>query len=558
MDNAIKGISRRSFLRGGATVAAVAVGSSLIGCSGAPKKAAWEPEKWDEETDVVVVGYGGAGIAAAITMKNENLGEVIVVEAAPKEYEGGNTRVSGNILFTVDTVDGAFAYQKELNGAYVIDDSLLKAWAEQLGENVQWIEGLGGVMKTIPRTAEFAQAASADQVKIYCVDGSYGNGSLWHFLKSKEADMGYQVIHDARVTDLIRNTETNEACGVIASLADGTTVTVKAKKAVILSCGGFENNLDLVQNHYQPGTTHTGYFGTPFNRGDGFGCVEPFGAKLWHMNSYSGGQINAVLYKEGYTTSVKPAGKGWIYVGADSTRFMYEETRDVQRHGKIKFHGSYMNYPAPDPIHLIMGAKALETAKPFAPRATLMWPSQNGMIPEGGLSGEEFVKSGMIVKADTIEELATKIGRDPAALAQTVAEYNEYCAQGKDSAFGRGEAYYEYGHTGIGGGNEAAVMTTEKVAVIKPFDLEALEGPFYAVEMRASFINTQGGPKRNENCQVVNSKNEPIPRLYGAGEFGSIYGYEYNGGGNVSEAIATGRTAARHAGTLDAWDKSKA
>ncbi|MEG0071272.1 MAG: FAD-binding protein [Raoultibacter sp.] len=559
MESADNGISRRNFLRGGAAVAAVAVGSGLVGCSSAPKQAAWEPGKWDEETDVVVVGYGGAGIAAAITMKSEGLGDVVVLEAAPKEFEGGNTRVSGNIMFQPETADAAFNYQKYLNGEYEVDDNLLKAWSVMMVDNIQWLKDLGGNPQTIPRTAEFAEAPDADKVKIYCIDGEYGNASLWNMLKTKEEPLGYTVHHEARVKSLICNPETNEACGAVAEMPDGTTLTVKARKAVILSCGGFENNAEMVKTYYHIGAPYCFYYGTPWNKGDGFNLVAPFGAKLWHMNNFSGGHLATRVSKdEGFTSIPKIHGKNWIYVGADSTRFLYEETTGEQRHGKIRFHGTWTSYPSPQPIHLIAGEGAITNN--YLPNIAVMWPSQGPFWPSGkGADIQQMIKDGIIAKADTIEELAKKIQRDPVALAATINQYNEYCAAGVDPDFHRGESFYEYGKTGIGN-NEgaAAVMKTEKVEVIKPFALEPINPPYYAIETRTVFINSQGGPMRNENCQILDTNEQPIPRLYGCGEFGSIYSSQYNGGGNVSEAIATGRTAARHAGTLEAWDKKKA
>ena len=67
-------------------------------------------------------------------------------------------------------------------------------------------------------------------------------------------------------------------------------------------------------------------------------------------------------------------------------------------------------------------------------------------------------------------------------------------------------------------------------------------------------LNTQGGAKRNGACEVLDLEGNPIPRLYSAGEFGTIYGYMYNGGGNISEAVASGRVAGQNSAVLDAWD----
>jgi succinate dehydrogenase/fumarate reductase flavoprotein subunit len=78
--------------------------------------------------------------------------------------------------------------------------------------------------------------------------------------------------------------------------------------------------------------------------------------------------------------------------------------------------------------------------------------------------------------------------------------------------------------------------------------------PFYAMEICECQTNTQGGPERNKDNQTIGNDGKPIPRLYTVGELGSIYGFLYNGGGNVPEAYATGRIAAKHAVTLKPWD----
>ncbi len=94
---------------------------------------------------------------------------------------------------------------------------------------------------------------------------------------------------------------------------------------------------------------------------------------------------------------------------------------------------------------------------------------------------------------------------------------------------------------------------TESLA-IEPFPLEKIEGPFYGIEIALGLLNSQGGAKRNGQSQVLDVAGNPIPRLYSAGEFGSIYGYMYNGGGNISEAVSTGRIAGQGCAALEPWD----
>ncbi|MBN2339560.1 MAG: FAD-binding protein, partial [Acidobacteria bacterium] len=80
--------------------------------------------------------------------------------------------------------------------------------------------------------------------------------------------------------------------------------------------------------------------------------------------------------------------------------------------------------------------------------------------------------------------------------------------------------------------------------------------PFYCVKMYPATYNTQGGPRRNANCEVVDPDGRSIPRLYSAGELGSFWGWMYNGGGNNSEALCTGRIAGGNAAAAQPAKKS--
>jgi succinate dehydrogenase/fumarate reductase flavoprotein subunit len=131
------------------------------------------------------------------------------------------------------------------------------------------------------------------------------------------------------------------------------------------------------------------------------------------------------------------------------------------------------------------------------------------------------VEKGWVVKADTIEELASKIGVDPAGLSQTISNYNGYCAAKQDTEFGR----------------SASVL------------LPVQTPPYYASELCMTLVNTQGGPKHNKNTQVLDTNDRPIPRLYAAGELGSIFGHLYTGGQNFPEALGFGRVAGGNAAT---------
>jgi predicted oxidoreductase len=77
--------------------------------------------------------------------------------------------------------------------------------------------------------------------------------------------------------------------------------------------------------------------------------------------------------------------------------------------------------------------------------------------------------------------------------------------------------------------------------------------PYYAMELAPAFVNTLGGPRHNHHAQVLDTNKKPIPRLYSAGELGSIFSYHYQGAGNFGECIAFGRIAGEHAAAEKPW-----
>ena len=124
------------------------------------------PKTWDEEADVVVVGYGFAGSAAAIAAHDAGA-KVLLLEKAPEQYKGGNSRVNAQILFWPDDVEKAKTYFKALAGPYTdnVSEEMVAVWATEMHANKKWLEDLG-MKPVLAGGAEFPEFAGSDCVQM--------------------------------------------------------------------------------------------------------------------------------------------------------------------------------------------------------------------------------------------------------------------------------------------------------------------------------------------------------------------------------------------------------
>jgi len=515
-----KGLSRRDFIKGTA-VSAGAVALTGLGAREAeaiPQSTG--PRKWDVTADVIVVGFGGAGAATAITAHDAGA-KVLLLEKAPLGHEGGNTRVSGNMWFSPSPVDEAVTYFNAMSGLYIVPPEMVRVWAEEMGKINDWIISIGGKPGKLKIfSPEYPELPGSECAK------TYGNptamqSKLWKLLKASVDKRGIEVWYNSPALELIQDCQTKEILGLEAKKA-GKKVSIKSKKAVVLTCGGFENNQEMIRDYL-----HVPYGyprGTPYNTGDGIIMAQKVGADLWHMANAVGPGLDfkAPDFSYAFAPPQEIARKNCIFVAKDGKRFM-DETQEV-RHGKANFHGVWSPQPMPLPIHAIFDETARLRGPIYGKWLVMGWFR---IVEPYSWSKDNSVEieKGWIIKADTISELATKIGRDPNVLKDTVSRYNQYCAAGEDRDFGRDAKYL----------------------------LPIQTPPYYAMEETPTFTNTQGGPRRNKNAQIVDPNGNPIPRLYSAGELGSIYGNCYNGGGNNGENMAFGQIAGRNAAAEKPW-----
>jgi len=251
------------------------------------------------------------------------------------------------------------------------------------------------------------------------------------------------------------------------------------------------------------------------------------GTDLWHMNNYAGPSMALKVPEIPSTFSMqalhfsKLLPGGMIVVGPDGKRFTDEKFKT--RHGKIPSNGSWRALSTPCPMHMVFDQTLMASGPLYDKTPRHGWTQIVERYDWSEDNSAELAK-GWIKTADTLEALAVSIGLDPDALSETVGRWNARADSGEDTDFGR-------------------------TLMLTPLD----SGPYFALELSPSMLNTQGGPRRNEKSQILRPNGTPIPRLYSAGELGSIYSYLYQGTGNIGECLAFGRIAARNAVAEAAW-----
>jgi len=470
-------------------------------------KAVVEEEKKEEtlEFDVVVVGVGAAGCAAAIEAHRAGA-RVCIAEKMPEDQAGGNTRVSGAIWFDNTDRDRAAEYLRNLSGVFELSEEHVQTWARETAANTQWVESLGGDVGFDPKRPEYAETEGSDSYGGYrFVNPSWGMSHLFNLLRATVERLGIPVFYSSPALRLIQD-EHGAVCGIESPVRD-----LIARGGVVLACGGFENNLDMVRTYL--GRERTLPWGSPANTGDGIRMAQEVGADLWHMTSHypflgflppEGG--NGVSLELLHT-------RRFLFVGFDGRRFCNETV--PRGHGHAKQYGRYEVFPR-EAMYIVFDDEA-RRAGPLSARATDVPVGWRRLMLQEAWSEDNLaeVEKGWIVRADTISELAGLIGIDESVLEDTVSRYNESCRDGEDPQFGRSA------HTLIALG----------------------PGPYYAIRSEPIVTYTCGGPKRDHHAQVLRVDGSVLDGLYAAGEISASYGHRMDAGMMIADALAFGRVA---------------
>jgi len=485
------------------------------------------PEQWDRQSDVVVIGFGAAGAAAAITAQEAGA-TVLLVEKAPPSEAGGNTKVAGQGYLNASSTDEAIEYFNALCGPYPVSQEVVLAWGDEISRNNEWLSMIGGDPQEHqhpPVGIEFPQFPGSGSTHKFHEGPLVGYSNTWLLFERAVHEREIEVLYESPARQLIQRGDTGEIVGVRIE-QQGQQVFVKANKAVILTCGGFENNQEMIRN-YLPGLPYCYTSGSPHNEGDGVTMAMEVGADLWHMNNYAGPSMALKVPEFRTTFSMIPLHfskempGGMVVVGPDANRFADEKRKTS--HGKVFESGRWGPLSTPCPMHMIVDHELVSSGPIYDKEPRSGWtPMVEGYDWSDDNSAE--VSRGWIKKADSIGELAQASGLNAGTLEKTVSRWNEHCEKQEDSDFGR-------------------------TLMLRPIKT----APFYSLELSPSMLNTQGGPRRNAHGQVVRPDGSPLPRLYSAGELGSIYSFLYQGTGNLGECLVFGRISGRNAAAEIPW-----
>ena len=492
-----------------------------------------EASKQEIEADVVVIGYGCAGAVAAMTAHDKG-SRVIILEKMPAG--GGATWLSnGGILVPTAMEFSQYLYsicagttERDVLDAFVEKAMKIEDYIREIGgEFERWVSQevaisfppltrpswpkvpngksmIRGHIKAYEVSPQKENPSFAERVR--AVGRAYGP-DLWKLLTENVERRGISVMVNTPAKDLVKN-EKGEVVGVIAE-KQGEKLLVKAKRAVVMATGGFGANEALRRAHL-PCPFY--YLGLSYAAGDGLIMAQKAGAALWHMLGIVGQLgFKAPEYEAAFQTRIPS--ERFVFVDRDGKRFTNETEMKLHNMWRIVsfYDPERLRYPR-IPCFLIFD----EVTRKKAPISRDWRPSHDY---EWSLDNSAEVAKGWIKKGNSLGELAAQISMDGSVLESTITVFNESCLRGVDTDFGRAKEF------------------------MGPIDTP----PYYALEHWPTLVSTQGGPRHDQESRVLDHSGKPIPRLYAAGELGSLFGWLYEAGGGLAECLVFGQIAGSNA-----------
>ena len=483
-----------------------------------------------ETYDVIIVGAGNAAFSAAHAARERGR-SVVLLEKAPRDWAGGNSyfTVGGfravvpsleslrPILENVDDARAAitdlppytaeeFLHDMRSQTKGRCDPDLVQVLVDESADVIFWLHRKG-IRWILMYEGQSFQIDGVHKfwggLYLGTVDG--GKGLVRQHTEAAERS-GVEIRYETRAVSLCTD-DTGRVTGVRCEGPDGRYEL--RGRTVVLAAGGFEADPQMRAQYLGPNWDLAKVRGTPFNTGDGLRMALEIGAQPY--GHWSG--AHAVAWDAG-----APAESGDRELAYTLTKHMYPLGIMVNIKGKrfvdegADFRGlTYAEY----------GGEILR--QPGALAFQLFDARTRPLLRADQYNGPAVSE----VKADTIAELAKGIGVDPAALEQTVAEYN---AATKEGTF----------NPAIKDGLSTTGITPPKSNWALPLDTP----PFYAFKVTCGITFTYGGLRIDPHGRVLDRRSRPIPGLYAAGEMvGGIFYHNYPAGTGLTAGAVFGRRA---------------
>jgi flavocytochrome c len=479
--------SRRDFIK------TTVVGAGATALAGLGAKEVWAappPKRWDKETDVLVVGGGGAGLAAALEARAAGA-RVLLIEKMP--FLGGHTGLSVGNFAAAGT-----SFQR---GAGIIDSSqkhfedimhaeprcnpeFIRILADNAADTFEWLVGLGVPFMKPPVLRPHDSVARAHMAN---PDARVFPQVLGKVARAKGIDIQLETSAKRLVVD-----GAGKVLGLLASNSEGKNFSIKAGRGIVLASGDNSASQKMKAKYSAPAIAALPPSGNIGNTGDGLLMAMALGAEplcLDGCGSPSGPMVRKVPGDTGFISDLYKAGA--IVVNKQGNRFT-NELLDI----------AAKTPQQPDQVAYCIFAQ--ETA------------DQNTWLSTGRYLAD-WKKYNAVTEAGSIEELGQKLNIDPGQLRATVDKWNQFVANGTDADFGR-----------------------------KDLGRKITTPPFYGLGPAKSYvILTDGTLMVDKSQRVLNVFGEAIPRLYAAGDMGKS-GKVALHGTHVAWAFVSGRIAGKN------------
>jgi len=486
----------------------------LVGCGGGGTAEKQGGSAVTKQADVVVVGSGMAGMSAAIEAASQGA-KVILLEK--EGILGGSTNFAEGIFACESPLQkqmGITVNQEQLLreeflfSNYKVDGNLWRDVMKHSGEDIQWLLDMGTKFEGVTSTG----AGN----KTWHVYQGFGKTVINEHMKPTAEKLGVEIMLNTPAKELIM--KDGKVAGVKATTKDGKELTINAK-AVILATGGFGNNEKMIAELTHLNVDNLVDRGAPGHDGDGIKMAKAAGALTGERAIIM--QLGLTLEGASIDSQINTAGamEPSLWVNQDGKRFCNEDivwyyTRagnavstqhkvfsviDSNEVKRLAAEGCTVGYG----MYLTPGTKLDKLDAELQKAVDNNWPS--------------------VFKANTLEELADKMGIDRATFLETVKTYNEYCKSGKDVDYGKDPKY------------------------LHPVET----GPFYGFRVKVSNLASCGGIRVNEKNEAINKDYKPIQGLYVAGLdcdgfTGDTYGLTLPGSAQ-GYSCYTGRNAGKNA-----------